>query len=95
MQEIFRCKYPSIDGTCFVIDRLKLDIERSSFVEEQNAFYNGWQHSHWIVNILVFDLQGKIIACVLNAPGSWHDSRVCESYVVYSKLREAFAEFSS
>ena len=92
MQEIVREKYPAIDGTCFVMDGLKLEVEKSSCVLEQNAFYNGWQHSHWVVNILVFDLTGKVIACGLNAPGSWHDSLVCESYGVYDKLRKAYEE---
>jgi hypothetical protein len=92
MKEIVREKYPAIDGTCFVMDGLKLDVQKSSCVLEQNAFYNGWQHSHWVVNILVFDLTGKVIACGLNAPGSWHDSLVCESYGVYDKLRKAYAD---
>ena len=69
---------------------LKLDIQKSSIVEEQNAFYNGWQHSHWVVNVLVFDLEGKVITCGLNAPGSGHNSNVCESFGVYEKLKEAF-----
>lgn len=76
MQEIVWEKYPAKDRTCFVMDGLKWDIEKSSCVLEQNAFYNGWQHSHWVVNILVFDLTCKVMACGLNAPGSWHDSHM-------------------
>ena len=63
--------------------------------------YNGWLHDHYISNILVFapdgacfylfthfnnvSFAGSIIACHLNAPGSWHDSRVAQT--IYEKLR--------
>lgn len=88
MMDVVSQKYPAIPNTVFVMDGLKLNIEKSCVPHEQNAFYNGWQHSHWVVNVLVFDLSGKLVCAGLNAPGSWHDSTVADSYGVYSALQD-------
>ncbi|CAK5267792.1 unnamed protein product, partial [Mycena citricolor] len=56
----------------------------SADAEIENATYNGWLSDHCVSNILVFAPDGKVIAVRLNAPGSWHDSRVARP--IYDKL---------
>ena len=41
-------------------------------------FYNGWTHDHYITNLFVFSVDGRMISTVLNAPGSVHDSTLAE-----------------
>ncbi len=38
-------------------------------------------------NVFVFDPNGVIIACALNAPGAMHDSSIAEWGSVYRKLQ--------
>ena len=60
------------------LDGLKLRIESTTCPIRQNAFYNGWTCGHYISNIFVFALDGKIVAMVINAPGSFHDSTIMQ-----------------
>lgn len=87
-------------GAFSFIDGLKLPVEEPSDQDMEHAMYNGWLHDHYISNILVFApdgayfklfippnnilFAGTIIACHLNVPGSWHDSRVAQT--IYKKL---------
>ncbi|KAF5348195.1 hypothetical protein D9758_014669 [Tetrapyrgos nigripes] len=77
-------RHPLLTGAFGSIDGLKLPVQTSSDEEIENATYNGWLHEHYISNVLCFSPEGVIIACRLNAPGSWHDSRVAHS--IYNKL---------
>ncbi len=90
MQQVVASRYPLIEGAALVMDGLKFLIKKSSFLHEQSRYYNGWQHSHWIVNVFVFDLTGRVVSAAMNAPGSWHDSTVAESFGVYDELREVY-----
>eukprot|EP00536_Pseudo-nitzschia_multiseries_P006357 jgi/Psemu1/65555/estExt_Genemark1.C_1340006 len=51
-------------------DGLKLHIQQSGDWTKQNPYYNGW----------------TIRACVLNCPGSWHDSTQAD-YGLYEKMQ--------
>ncbi|QRV92214.1 DDE superfamily endonuclease [Ceratobasidium sp. AG-Ba] len=87
--ELVRQRHPMVNGAFGFIDGLSLlPVETSSDPREQEVMYNGWLHSHRIGNIFVFapdgKLLGRIIACNLNAPGSWHDARI--AYHVFRKL---------
>jgi DDE superfamily endonuclease len=53
-------------------------------------YYNGWQHGHYVTNLLVFASDGRIIKAVLNAPGSVHDSTVAEWGDVYDSLGSVY-----
>jgi len=53
--------------------------------------YNGWLHCHCITNLFIFGPDGRIIACVLNAPGSIHDSALAEWGGIYQLLAENYA----
>ena len=70
---------PDVWGAC---DGLKVPCEMSSF-------YNGWIHS-----IFVFAADGRIRMCVLNSPGSWHDSNQ-DDYSVYKKLKRIWLLFGA
>ncbi|KAF8584782.1 hypothetical protein K439DRAFT_1646845 [Ramaria rubella] len=52
--------------------------------ELENASYNGWLHSHACSNVLLFSPQGEVLAAHINAPGSWHDSRITQP--IYQQL---------
>jgi hypothetical protein len=36
---------------------------------------------------------GGVVACTLNAPGSWHDSYIAENGKLYDKLKKIYDEF--
>ena len=55
-------------------------------------YYNGWQHGHYITNVLVFSPDGLIIDAVLNVPGSVHDSQVAIWGGTYKRLKEVHLE---
>ena len=62
-----------VDCYCMV-DGLKLYLQQAGDSIIQSRFYNGWKHDHFVTNTFAFALNGSIIACTLNAPGTWHDS---------------------
>ena len=64
---------PLVDCYCMV-DDLKLYLQQAGNSVIQSRFYNGWKHDHFVTNIFAFAPNGSIIACTLNAPGTWHDS---------------------
>ncbi|KAG9081179.1 hypothetical protein FRC06_005750, partial [Ceratobasidium sp. 370] len=82
--DLIKRRHPSICGAFGFMDGLNLPVGTSSDPQEEEATYNGWLHSHRISNIFVFSPDGCVIACKLNAPGSWHDVRIARE--VYSKL---------
>jgi hypothetical protein len=43
--------------------------------------------------MLVFSPLGGVVACTLNAPGSWHDSYIAENGRLYDKLKKIYDEF--
>ncbi|KZW01164.1 hypothetical protein EXIGLDRAFT_738600 [Exidia glandulosa HHB12029] len=73
-----------LDGAFGSIDGLNLPIQTSDDPEWENMTYNGWLHGHFCSSVLTFSSTGVVIACVLNAPGSWHDSRIART--IYERL---------
>ena len=71
------------------IDGLKLSVQESGKIYEQNIYYNGWTHGHYVNYLFVFGPDGKIYICVLNAPGTFHDSNMAD-YHVYDALETIF-----
>jgi hypothetical protein len=86
-QDVVSSQFPVLNGTWCVVDGLKIPIQKSGDKAIQNAYYNGWLHSHFIGCIFVFSPSGLIVACTLNAPGSWHDSYIAENGGLYDTLR--------
>ena len=85
-------KYPSLPNVWAAVDGIKLRVATSQFWDEQITFYNGWQHSHYVNNIFCFSPDGRIRICVLNCPGSWHDSTMSD-HGAYAKMKEVYEEF--
>jgi DDE superfamily endonuclease len=82
------------DVYCFA-DGLKLPFEACSGLTKQGRYYNGWQHGHYITNVLVFGADGSIIHAVLNVPGSVPDSQVALWGGTHKKLRDIHAKTGS
>jgi len=89
-QEVISSHFPVLNRTWCVVDGLKIPIQKSGDEATQNAYYNGWLHSHFIGCIFVFAPSGVIVACILNAPGSWHDSYIAENGGLYDKLKSVY-----
>ena len=80
-----------VDCYCMV-DGLKLYLQQAGDSIIQSCFYNGWKHDHYVTNIFAFTLNGSIIACTLNAPGTWHDSTLAHWVSMYSKLQKCLED---
>ncbi|KAG7441800.1 uncharacterized protein BT62DRAFT_982658 [Guyanagaster necrorhizus] len=78
-------QHPLLDGAFGSLDGLNLMVQTSTDQELKNATFNGWLHEHFVSSVFAFNAKGEIIACKLNAPGSWHDS--CVAKPIYEKLR--------
>ena len=85
-------KYPHCQGVAFAADGCKLEVEKSGIDVIQNMFYNGWTHGHYISNVFVFAPDGKIVIAAINAPGTFHDSQLCDYGLVYNKLQLLYDE---
>ncbi|KAG5634878.1 hypothetical protein H0H81_000454 [Sphagnurus paluster] len=68
--------HPMLEGTFGGLNGLFLPAQESDDPEMENATYNGWKSDHCINNVLAFSPKGTITIAVLNASGSWHDTRV-------------------
>jgi hypothetical protein len=98
--ELILARHPRLMGAFGSIDGLNLACQTSDDEEMENATYNGWLCEHFVSSVLVFSPKGTswflvslwrliirvgtIIAAKLNAPGSWHDSRLAQP--IYVKL---------
>jgi DDE superfamily endonuclease len=51
-------------------------------------FYNGWQHGHYLSNLFIFTPEGRIVFCVLNAMGTYHDSTLAHISGLYDLLHD-------
>ena len=82
-------KYPSISEVWAAADGLKCTIECPENGVEQNKFYNGWTHGHYVNSVFVFSPNGKIRICLINAPGVFHDSAMSD-YGVYEAMERVY-----
>jgi hypothetical protein len=73
---LIKSRHPLLHGAFGFVDGLHLPINAAEEFNLQNAYYNGWCSSHFTSNIFAFSPDGTIIHATINAPGSWHDSRV-------------------
>ena len=79
-------KHPLLHDVYCVCDGLKLAFQASSDDNEQGMFYNGWTHGHYVTNLFVFAICGRIIMTIVNVPGSIHDSTLAEWGHIYTDL---------
>ena len=84
-------KYPALleERVWAAADGLKIPLAQSSNWRVQNQFYNAWQASTFVNCVFVFAPDGKIKACVLNAPGTFHDSAIAD-YGVYEQMEAIY-----
>ena len=80
-----------VDCYCMV-DGLKLNLQQAGNSIIQSHFYNGWKHDHFLTNIFAFAPNGSIIACTLNAPGTWHNSTLAHWGSMYLKLQKCWED---
>jgi hypothetical protein len=92
LKDIVHSHHPALVDVFCVMDGLKLPFEQCHELEEQGMYYNGWTHGHYITNLFVFGVDGRIIKCVLNVPGSIHDSTMCHWGGVYTQLSRIYEE---
>jgi DDE superfamily endonuclease len=91
LQDIIRQRHEALSDVYCTMDGLKLFFQSCDELEEQGMYYNGWQHDHFVTNLLMFSACGRIISCVMNVPGSIHDSALALWGGVYDTLQEAYA----
>ena len=89
-KEIILQNFPDLNGVWCMMDGLKIPIQASGDRKTQNEYYNGWLHDHFVNAVFVFVPSGTIVACTVNAPGSWHDSFIALNGGLYDKLDEVF-----
>lgn len=92
-QSTIAAKYPLLADVYAVADGLKLHLEQSGDCVIQNMFYNGWTHDHYVGNIFIFSPAGLIISYAINAPGSMHDSQICDWGGLYVKMEDIFEKW--
>jgi hypothetical protein len=81
---MLRVRHPHILYGIGFVDGVHQPLECHGEEEVQNANYNGWFASHFTSNIFTFGVDGTIIYCAVNAPGSWHDAIVAQG--LYRRL---------
>ena len=87
-KEVIAAKHSLLVDCYCTVDGLKLSLQQAGDSIIQSRFYNGWKHGLFVTNIFAFALNGSIIACTLNAPGTWHDSTLAHWVSMYSKLQK-------
>ena len=92
LQGICMARHDALENVYSVADGLKLMLEAAPGDDVQGMYYNGWTHDHYVTNLFVFSVCGRIIACVVNAPGSLHDSTLASWGGVYEKLEQVYTE---
>ena len=82
-------KYPMLEryNVWGAIDGCKVAIETSKDPNLQAAYYNGWLHSHVVVNVLLVDTRGVFRFAILNALGTTHDSQAARIGGLYEKVK--------
>ena len=81
-QDVIGSKYSAVYEYYEALDGLKLMIELSGNECVQNQFLKRWTHNHYVRFLFLFCPNGKICMCILNAPGTFHDSYMAD-YGIY------------
>jgi DDE superfamily endonuclease len=92
LKTICRARHHHLQDIYCTMDGLKIHFQSCNGLTKQSMYYNGWVHGHYISNLFVFSIEGRIIACCLNIPGSVHDSTIAQWSGIYDKLEEKYNE---
>jgi hypothetical protein len=68
LMEAVNDRHPCLERVYCVADGLKIQFQACADLTEQSMFYNGWQHGHYITNLFVFAVNGRIIDAIVNVP---------------------------
>jgi hypothetical protein len=90
LKDIVKQRHPNLTNVYCTMDGVKLYFEQCKELDVQSMYYSGWQHDHFVTNLICFSACGRIICCVLNVPGSVHDSTMALWGGVYDQLESAF-----
>jgi len=88
---VISAKYSLLTHVWGAMDGLKLTLERAGGNnDQQNNFFNGWTHDHYVTNLFVFSPDGKIRSAYFNAPGVLHDSTMAVWSSIYEQIEEVY-----
>jgi hypothetical protein len=90
LQEAVTERHHLLTDVYCVLDGLKLYFQQCEDLDEQCMYYNGWKCDHFVGNLFTFSVDGLIIACVVNAPSSLHDSTIAEMGGLYDQLSAVY-----
>ena len=90
MKKICLQRHDALENVYCFADGLKLMLEQAGDDDIQGMYYNAWTHDHYVTNVFVFSICGRIIAGVVNAPGCLHDSTLADWGGVYELLHEVY-----
>lgn len=90
LQQQVRDRLDALPNVYCVADGCKMALESCDGLTKQSMYYNGWKSGHYVSNLFVFSMDGRIIMSVVNAPGSVHDSTLADWGDVYEKLRTIY-----
>ena len=90
--ELTNC-FKEIPNVVAMIDGDKLDTQENSDREKQNRDFNGWTHSNYRNLVMMWNPLGKIIDCCVNAPGTFHDSKITRWGNIYRHIEKLPAGF--
>jgi hypothetical protein len=85
---IVKTRCPDLDKTWGMIDGLNLGCLNSTNEVLQNSSYNGWLHGTFVSSVLIFTPDGCISWYATNAPGSFHDCKICAYGGLWGRLRD-------
>ena len=88
-------KYPALKRCWGAMDGLKLRLEKAGDDSTQNIFFDGWTHDHYVSNLFLFSPDGRIRACYINAPGTFHDSTMANMSKIYVLIDSLYRQMGS
>jgi len=83
-------RHDALRDVCCVADGCKMTFETCDGLTKQSMCCNGWKSGHYVSNLFVFSMDGRIIMSVVNAPGSVHDSTLADWGDVRGKLETIY-----
>jgi DDE superfamily endonuclease len=73
-----------------VCDGIELYFQKAGDYNIQGEFYSGKEKKHCVTNIFIFVPDGRMVFTILNAPGSIHESTLCDMNGLYDTLNDKF-----
>lgn len=71
-----KAREPRIKNVIVYLDGLSIAVQCTEDRESQSLHYSGFHADTRCQNLFLFSPEGKIVYCVINNPGSWHDAAV-------------------